>query len=201
MVTCGIWIPFNLLSYYPGDFLSEDQAIFQSERVYMAVVSLLQVLQTAVVMILVKEPGSAPLGCSLREGVFAWVPLLVTRIVLSIIIVVGLLLLVVPGIYMWVRLMYIEAATVIERRSVSRSIARSMEMTSGKFWPSFGLAVILVAFAIPGVLVLGLTELFLTPDYWIAAATIDVIYDLCFSLMVVGFVCGYRRMAIPETPA
>lgn len=198
VATCAIWIPFNLLSYYSTYCGELNQFLDQDGRLYIAVQSLLQLLQISMVIMLVKEPEPG-FWRALRDGVLAWIPLLLARFVISLIIILGLLLLVVPGVYMWIRLMYVETVTVIERRSVSKAMARSMELTEGRFFASLGLLLVLAALCLPGVLVMILTMLLPMPDYWLLAGILDTIFDLCFALMIVGFVCGYRHMATPET--
>ena len=149
----------------------------------------------------VEDPTRRGIGFAFREGAFAWGRLLIMRMVATLIIFVGLILFIVPGVYMWVRLMYAEAVTVIERRSIGEAIERSIQMTSGKFFPCLGLALLLLMLLIPGLVAVFFLAPPLVPGYWILSSAVDVIINLSFALMIVGFVCGYRRMTIPETPA
>ena len=172
-----------------------------SEWLTSFVQSLLWMFHTAAIIVLAKDPMRPGLGFIFREGALAWGRLLIMRMVATFIIFVGLILFIVPGVYMWVRLMYADAVTVIERRPISESIERSLEITSGKFFQCFGLSLLLLTLPVPGLAVIFFLAPWSTPENWVLSAVVDVSFDLSFALMVVGFVCGYRRTATPETPA
>lgn len=78
---------------------------------------------------------------AMREGVFSWGWLLGTRLVLAISIGLGFVLLIIPGIFLLVRLSLVESIAVTERCQVSESFERSMMLTKGRFWSVLGVII------------------------------------------------------------
>src|SRR5262245_44513680 len=70
----------------------------------------------------------------LRAGLEAWPRMVVTRILVSLITLIGMVALVIPGTYFAIRSMLAESVTVIEHANSMQSIQRSFELTLGKFW-------------------------------------------------------------------
>jgi hypothetical protein len=101
----------------------------------------LQPIATAAVLFVVMEQyaGRRPaLGAALAFALGRAVPLLGASIVLGVFVVVGLCLLVVPGLYLWTTYALVGHAIVLERLGVRASFRRSRELVSGyrtrAFW-------------------------------------------------------------------
>lgn len=78
----------------------------------------------------------------------------VANIVLTAAILCGLVLLVVPGIYLWVRYQFVPQAIVLERAGIPRAMSRSAELVRGSWWRVFGtLAAVYVGAAFVNVVV------------------------------------------------
>ncbi|HEX6508152.1 MAG TPA: glycerophosphoryl diester phosphodiesterase membrane domain-containing protein [Chloroflexota bacterium] len=60
----------------------------------------------------------------------------------GICVLVGLVLLVIPGIYIGVRLTLVAQAAVLERRGVTDSLARSWNLVEGNWWRVFGIVLV-----------------------------------------------------------
>lgn len=89
--------------------------------------------------------GGQPLtaGRALTLSLTCWGRLLLTYILTILAISFGLVLLVVPGIYIGIRLAFAEFYCVMEGKSAMESIRASWDSTSGFFWPLLqGLALI-----------------------------------------------------------
>lgn len=72
-------------------------------------------------------------------------------------VIVGLLLLILPGIYLLVRLQYYSYLLVEhENMTAVEALRKSMEMTRGKFWRLFGFLLIVILVNIIGALLLGI---------------------------------------------
>jgi hypothetical protein len=91
------------------------------------------------------------LGGMLAAGVRRVVPLMVVGLLCYVIIVVGMILLVVPGVYFACALMAAAPAVVVERPGVFGAIKRSFALTKGKRFAIF------VAFLVLFAVVLGAT--------------------------------------------
>lgn len=88
----------------------------------------------------------------------------VASLLYALTIAVGLLLFILPGIYVLVRLQFFSFLLVEhENMSVMHSFRKSMEMTKGKFWKLFGFLIVLIGVNIIGALLLGVGLLFTIP--------------------------------------
>ncbi len=91
---------------------------------------------------------------SLRAGVARFWPMIGLGIVLSVGVVLGFMLLFVPGVILVTMWYAAFPACVIERLGPIRSLSRSAELTKGHRWKLFGMLVLLL---IAGLVVGGLT--------------------------------------------
>lgn len=89
----------------------------------------------------------ADIGGSLTTALGLILPMIGLTIVSGIAIMLGLVLLIVPGVMLYV--MWIVAVPVLveERRGVFGSLSRSAELTKGSRWYVFGLLVLLLIFS------------------------------------------------------
>lgn len=99
----------------------------------------------------------ATLGESLRAAAGHFIPLLAMQLVMIVPILIGFLLLIVPGVMLAIAWSMALPARVVERTGVLRSLGRSLELTRGSRWAVFGVfVVVLVLGAIIGAVVGGL---------------------------------------------
>jgi len=99
----------------------------------------------------IKRKKEIGIGKSLSLGLRKMPRLLVANIIAAIIIGLGLLCLIIPGIYLAVRLSFVTPACVLENNF---GISRSWALTKSRFWELFALIVVLmiigaIASAIP----------------------------------------------------
>lgn len=100
----------------------------------------------------------------------AWHAFLATLLVM-LAVIGGLVLLILPGIYLATRLkFYIYSIVEDENLTATGSLKRSMEMTKGIFWKLFGLNILLALFNLGGALLLGVGLLVTIPISAIAYA-------------------------------
>lgn len=107
-------------------------------------------LQAAAVRMVILDLSGRPadLTGSLAAAFGLILPMLGLTIVFSIAIGFALLLLIVPGVILYV--MWIVAVPILieERRGVFGSLSRSSELTRGSRWPIFGLLLIYIIFSV-----------------------------------------------------
>lgn len=97
------------------------------------------------------EPPSAKRA--LVEGFEAFTPLFFAMVMAGAGIAVGLLL-IVPGIYLAVRWLFVPQAVVIGGQSGAGALRHSMEATQGFWWRTFGVLLLAnLAAALPGLLI------------------------------------------------
>ncbi len=74
------------------------------------------------------------LGGALREGLLSWPWLLGARLALAASLGIGFILLILPGIYLLIRLSLVESMAAVNRAPANETLGRSMEFTKGHFW-------------------------------------------------------------------
>ena len=93
---------------------------------------------------------------SLSQSLHVYFPLLLLSLLLGVVIGLGLLLLIIPGLVLITMFWVAAPALVVERRGILESIRRSRELTAGHRWSVFLVLVSEVLVAIILAMVLGL---------------------------------------------
>lgn len=128
---------------------------------------------------------------ALRFGFRIWPRLLVAQFVAGVIIALGTIALILPGVVLFVALSLVESVVVVEGAGVSASIRRSSFLTKGMRWRLFGvmirffsfflvLVILLALLAGDNVYLLGLSDGILT----LGLALLSVILFLIFAEVV-----------------
>jgi flagellar biosynthesis protein FlhB len=121
-------------------------------------------------------------GESLRFAVTRMVPLLVALVLVTLALIPAFVLLIVPGIWLGVRLSMTFPAIVFERLGPLAGMARSFRLVKGQWWRTFG--VFLVAFLLMFVLSLALGAVIgalagaLAPDSEVLAAVVVAVVSI-----------------------
>jgi hypothetical protein len=111
-------------------------------------------------------------GAVFVAGFEAFTPLFSAVLLAAVGIALGLLVLILPGVYLAVRWYFVPQAVVIEGTRGTAALARSSALVDGFWWRTFGLVVLAnVAIAIPGFLLL-------TPFTAIAESTDRAVWSL-----------------------
>ncbi|WP_434442585.1 hypothetical protein [Lentzea sp. E54] len=71
-------------------------------------------------------------------------PLLGATLLSTLVIVVGLVLCIVPGVWLWVLFALVTPALVLERCGVGTAFGRSMKLVKGAWWRTFGILLLTV---------------------------------------------------------
>ena len=100
-----------------------------------------------------------PWGDNLVHALMRFFPLLGVYVLSVLGVLAGCILLVIPGIMLWVRWVISSPVCVIERIGPIASLKRSAQLTDGNRWPLFGLYVFLVALGLVPQLVSSLLTL------------------------------------------
>jgi hypothetical protein len=101
--------------------------------------------------------GEAPRARhAIVEGFEAFTPIFLAILLVAAGVGLGLLLLVVPGIYVAVRWYFVPQAVVVENARGPAALARSMQLTDGAWWRTFGIVLLAnLAGAVPGLVLAG----------------------------------------------
>jgi hypothetical protein len=102
----------------------------------------------------VAHGGRPSAGQSFVAGFEAFTPLFFAILLAAAGIALGLLLLIIPGIYLFVRWFFVPQAVVLEGARGPGALTRSFEAVQGFWWRTFGLVVLVnLAAAVPGILI------------------------------------------------
>lgn len=88
------------------------------------------------------------LGAYRRVGVGGFFTFIAVLVLSWLIGAIGLVLLIIPGIYALVRFAFVSQAVVVERRSVFGAFGRSWQLVAGSWWRVFGIATLLYLLAV-----------------------------------------------------
>lgn len=91
--------------------------------------------------------GRMSLGAAVGDGVRFFFPLFIVALLTGIGVGLGLLLLIVPGLYLATRWVVATPALVAEDLRPTAALGRSGELTEGRRWAVFGLMLLYIVFA------------------------------------------------------
>ena len=140
----------------------------------------------------VAQAGRPSAGQSLVAGFEAFTPLFFAVLLAAAGIALGLLLLIVPGIYVAVRWFFVPQAVVLEGGRGPDALTRSSAVVEGFWWRTFGLVVMVnLAAALPG--------LVLTAPFTALAASTDravwsMIGTICAESVTTPFVALFSTL-------
>jgi Membrane domain of glycerophosphoryl diester phosphodiesterase len=118
----------------------------------------------------------ASFGDSLSYAFRRFIPLMITYIVVVIITIPGWILLIIPGIWLSVKLCMSFPAVIFERAGPFRSIGRSWKLTADNWWRVFGTLVVVFLIALVVNFALGAV-------LGIVAAASDTLSELAFAIL------------------
>jgi hypothetical protein len=84
----------------------------------------------------------AGIGACLSRGIAAILPVVIASVLFSLVVGVGWLLLVVPGVLMWLAFWLYIPVIVVEKSGILESFSRSAFLTKGRRWTVVGLWVV-----------------------------------------------------------
>jgi len=128
----------------------------------------------------------------LGQGLAAWPRLFSTRLLGGLVVILGLLLFIIPGLYLAVRIVLADAVSVVERKGATTALPRSMDLTYGKFFRYLMLCFVTY---VPFVALATLHQmpliLFPQIDHWVVAAALTLTLDLAAPWIVLIFLAAY----------
>jgi hypothetical protein len=118
-------------------------------------------------------------------------------------VLVGTVLVVVPGIYLLVRFLFVTQVIVLERTDVAGAFSRSSDLVKDAWWRVFGHFLLFNLPAIPGIIVVGLVRQVLAhaasgtaADVWILIATGFLIPLIIFPIPISATVMLYYDLRV-----
>lgn len=176
-----ICLPIDLLSSYMDYFVFDPDDFRKSFKFSRFLDNFIGIIATAAIIWIghAASKGERPsFGGAMRTGGSSWGLMWWTRFLSGLVLVLGFLLLVLPGVYLLVRLALIEPVVVCERASGSAAMRRSFELTKGRFWKLFGLGLIFGAIMIAIVACIVVPAILIPAlDHWLVDAASTLIAD------------------------
>jgi len=186
-----VWVPCefaeNWIEYH---LLNPDNAgsTFRLERFVDNFIGIIATSGVYYYLNEVEVRSDASVGQAFNVGFSYWWSMFVTRFIVGVGLILGFLLLIVPGIYLAVRLSLCELLVVTEDMAGLDCARRSFELTKGRFWRLFGWLVVGALPAVVPLIGIGLVLALVNGlDNWLASAIggcfMDVITIYFFTLI------------------
>lgn len=144
-IVLTVWLPGNLLINYLDFYVLNEEDISRTFKLYGLIDSLLSPVAAAAVIASLSRiklgrpaPYAEVMGVALRK----WAPLFWARIVADILVFLGFVALIVPGIMLLVRYALLDQAVVVEGADPGEARRRSTELTAGVRWEILAAAVL-----------------------------------------------------------
>ena len=138
-----VWLPGNILSnlffYYNPEI---TVGFLQLPMTIEAIFSPLYIGAMVYALYQIKMDQSVSYNEAMGVGVKNWFNLFTARLIAGILVCLGLIAFIVPGIILMVRYSMLDAAVIIENKGVHDSRKRSVELTTGKRWQIFNAAIL-----------------------------------------------------------
>jgi hypothetical protein len=195
-VVVVVWLPCELLSSYFDAFVFGPDDFRKSFRFAQLLENCIGIIATAGVTFIALSARSGKqvtFGSAIGAGFSAWGRMWWTRFLSGIALLGAFLLLIIPGVYVLTRLCFVESIVVAEGISGSQAMRRSFEITKGRFWPTFGLGLILLLVLIVPIIVVVTPTVFIPAlDYWLIDAASQLVCDVIAAFITVALLCGYQ---------
>ncbi len=116
--------------------------------------------------------GKKPPYSMLFDGIEHLVSMVVSSLLYGVMTFVGFVLLILPGIYIWVRFQFYGYCIIEHKAGPIEALQMSWHMTDGKFWNVLLVNLVVIGINILGVLALGIGLLWSIPTTMVAFAHI-----------------------------
>ena len=203
VVVMTVWIPCDLLSSYMDNFVFGEEDVMQSFKLIQFLENFFGIIATAGVISLILRRLSgeaAGPGSALAQGLACWPRMWWTRFLSGVILILAFLLLIVPFFMLYPCILMAECSVVAEGRSGMAAVRRSIELTRGRYWLLFRLAVLpLLAIVVISMALFTLPEVFPQMDHWLVEAALSVLCSICAAFDTVVIYCAYQACLTATT--
>lgn len=194
----ALWIPGNLLSNWMDIHVFDPEKPMQSIQFYRLLYNVVGTFFAGSclhVFWLRANGRSGPIHDWLTAGFANWGRLFVAGLLVGLLTVVGLILLVIPGLIVAVRTSLAAVLAVGQRLSGSAAVQASWDLSKGRFWQFAGYTLLVSSlFAIP-IFAFEMLLMFLPQfDEWISRSVLQTVLELG-EIFVLAFMVCYAREA------
>lgn len=197
-----IWLPIEWVTSYQTYFVYGGAVAAQVEINYRLMEMFIGVISDGAIVSIVL---ASLLGnrTDPREAISISVSsrgrLAIGRVLAGLIILAGLILFIVPGLYCFAKLSFLDQIIINENRSSLQSIRRSFELTCGKVPKIIAIHVVYVFLGAVGYFSGSLAaDIFSTHEHWFAEALLSLIYDFMEAFGIVCLTLAYADLAAQD---
>jgi len=199
-----IWLPGNLIINLISYNTNPDAAVMIT-RMTMWIEALVGPIYIAAMIHAlqrIKSGHSVTYKEAMGVGLKKWGPLFGARFVAGLLVLLGTIALIVPGIILMVRYALLDTAVVLENKGVAESRVRSTALTAGKRWEIlgagllFGVAVTALSFTL--YFPLGLFDFL---DNIVVSTAIDCVLDVVYLVIQIVLFLYYWEAVQAEKAA
>jgi hypothetical protein len=211
LIVLTVWLPGNLLINYVAYHvpLSESQAILGPMRMNMWIEGIFgPIYLGAMIYVLsrIKQGQAVTYSEAIGVGFRNWGRLFAARLVAGLIIMLGFLAFVIPGIYLSIRYALLDSAVVLEGAGVGESRARSAKLTEGRKLEIFGAALAInVGITVLSVIIYLPVNFLDRLNTMPVGIVLDCIVDIAYLVMTIAMFLYYwearqQELGVVESP-
>lgn len=120
------------------------------------------------------------------------IPIIVASIVWALIVGVGFIVLIIPGIFLGIKFYFLTYAILLDNEGIVDSFEKSWQITKGNWWGTFALSLI---FIIPMIILSSLSNIMVTAGILVLVAlAVDFIAVLLASWLISAFTIAYIQL-------
>lgn len=198
-----IYLPLNILSNYLDYYVYSDDELFKSLKLYVyldAIISPICIGSIVYVLNSFKTRGNATYQKAMAVGLRNWFHLFATRFIVGILVFLGFIAFIIPGLILLVRYSLIDSVVILENLGQSKARSRSKQLTEGNRWAIFRECAVLLVAMIAFSMLISLPYAFIEPlDNIYYSVFTDCIIDITFSLFTILLFLFYWEAKERET--
>jgi hypothetical protein len=187
----------------PADLVPQTVAHFEANAHWILLSGIVNMAGTLAILLLVFRPGALSVGGAIAAGLGLLIFYLVANFLATIAFLLGLILFIVPGLYLIGRLLPLAPVIVAEnRRNPIEALSRTWALTKGHGWAVLGmfLLVFIAGFILTAVIggIIGAILILALPEHLSAFLNLVVSSVLSAALQVVTiflYAAIYRALA------
>jgi hypothetical protein len=203
VIVLGVWLPGHLLVEYLT-YQGQPADVGRGLRAVLVIEAILGPFYASGVLCLLgaaSDGEEASLGHALRRALRIWPRVFWARLVSGLLVLVGLIALVIPGIVLAVRLAMIDAVVVRERSTPIAAVRRTLQLSRGRSWRiAASLSLASLPFAAFALVAGALQGLLPSLDAWLPSALLgcpaDVLMEATAIVLYLHF-CDATGRAFP----
>lgn len=199
IVVVIVWLPCELLSCYLDAHVFGPDDFVKSFKVYRLLDNFIGIIATAGVTVIAlnhHSGRSSGVADAFSASLAIWGRMWWTRLLRGLLVVLGLLLLILPGLFLSIRLCFVESVVVAEGESGRAALQRSFELTRGQFWRTLGMIALLIGIiGVPMILTILPMVFFVALDNWLVDTALAVVHNVMVAFFFVAMLCAYKAQA------